>query len=207
MPERILNVHTENWSEEPFAISRGVDDNFDVVVVELEQNGCKGWGEATPTEHYNESISQTKTLVEDFRSKLENGMTRSELQQAMPKGAARNAVDCALWDLDAKLAGKRVWEFSELSQHLRTDTQTEPKNVTTVYSLGVDTPEKMGAVAQKNAHRPLLKLNSLGMVTWNDWKQSGKMLRNHVWWLTRMRLGLRNIINATFRNFSSLELK
>ena len=44
MPERILNVHTENWSEEPFAISRGVDDNFDVVVVELEQNGCKGWG-------------------------------------------------------------------------------------------------------------------------------------------------------------------
>ena len=51
MPERILNVHTENWSEEPFAISRGVDDNFDVVVVELEQNGCKGWGEATPPEH------------------------------------------------------------------------------------------------------------------------------------------------------------
>ena len=162
MPERILNVHTENWSEEPFAISRGVDDNFDVVVVELEQNGCKGWGEATPTEHYNESISQTKTLVEDFRSKLENGMTRSELQQAMPKGAARNAVDCALWDLDAKLAGKRVWEFSELSQHLRTDTQTEPKNVTTVYSLGVDTPEKMGAVAQKNAHRPLLKIKLTG---------------------------------------------
>ena len=162
MPERILNVHTENWSEEPFAISRGVDDNFDVVVVELEQNGCKGWGEATPTEHYNESISQTKTLVEDFRSKLENGMTRSELQQAMPKGAARNAVDCALWDLDAKLAGKRVWEFSELSQHLRTDTQTEPKNVTTVYSLGVDTPEKMGDVALKNTQRPILKIKLTG---------------------------------------------
>ena len=64
MPKRILNVHSENWSEEPFAISRGIDDNFDVVVVQLEQNGFKAWGEATPTEHYNESISQTESLIE-----------------------------------------------------------------------------------------------------------------------------------------------
>ena len=162
MPKRILNVHSENWSEEPFAISRGIDDNFDVVVVQLEQNGFKAWGEATPTEHYNESISQTESLIEDFRSQLENGMTRAELQQEMPKGAARNAVDCALWDLEAKLAGKRVWELPEISLHLGKETLSEPENVTTVYSLGVDTPEIMGEIALKNANRPILKIKLTG---------------------------------------------
>ena len=162
MTERKLNVHSENWSEEPFAISRGIDDNFDVVVVELEQNGFKAWGEATPTEHYNESISQTKSLIEDFRNRIENGISRTELQQEMPKGAARNAVDCALWDLEAKHAGKRVWELPEISQHLGAETGSVPGNVTTVYSLGVDTPEIMGDIALKNANRPILKIKLTG---------------------------------------------
>ena len=162
MTERKLNVHSENWSEEPFAISRGIDDNFDVVVVDLEQNGFKTWGEATPTEHYNESISQTESLIEDFRNRIENGISRTELQQEMPKGAARNAVDCALWDLEAKLAGKRVWELPEISQHLGAETGSVPGNVTTVYSLGVDTPEIMGDIALKNANRPILKIKLTG---------------------------------------------
>jgi len=162
MTERKLNVHSENWSEEPFAISRGIDDNFDVVVVELEQNGFKAWGEATPTEHYNESISQTESLIEDFRNRIENGISRTELQKEMPKGAARNAVDCALWDLEAKHAGKRVWELPEISQHLGAETGSVPGNVTTVYSLGVDTPEIMGDIALKNANRPILKIKLTG---------------------------------------------
>ena len=162
MTERKLNVHSENWSEEPFAISRGIDDNFDVVVVELEQNGFKAWGEATPTEHYNESISQTESLIEDFSNRIENGISRTELQQEMPKGAARNAVDCALWDLEAKHAGKRVWELPEISQHLGAETGSVPGNVTTVYSLGVDTPEIMGDIALKNANRPILKIKLTG---------------------------------------------
>ena len=110
MNSRKLNISTENWSEEPFSISRSYEDNFDVVVVELEQDGFKGWGEGSPTEHYHESVQQTEAQIEDFRKELENEMSRQELQQAMPKGAARNALDCALWDLEAKLAGKRVWE-------------------------------------------------------------------------------------------------
>ena len=162
MPERILKIHSENWREEPFAISRGIDDNFDVVVVELEQNGFKAWGEATPTEHYNESIAQTESLIEDFRSHIENGMTRKELQQEMPQGAARNAVDCALWDLEAKLAGKRVWELPEIFLHLGAKTNSTPGNVTTVYSLGVDTPKIMGEIALKNANRPILKIKLTG---------------------------------------------
>ena len=162
MSSRKLNVRTENWSEEPFAIARGSTDNFDVVVVELEQDDCRGWGEATPTKHYHESISQTEMLIEDFRIQLENGMTRAELQQTMPNGAARNAVDCALWDLEAKLAGKRVWEFPELLKHFATGIQSAPENVTTVYSLGIDTPEKMGDIARKNAQRPILKIKLTG---------------------------------------------
>ena len=162
MSIRKLTVKTENWSEEPFAISRGSDDNFDAVVVELEQNGCRGWGEATPTEHYQESVSQSEMLIENIRSQLENGLSRTELQQTMPKGAARNAVDCALWDLEAKLAGKRVWELPEIFLHLGKETLSEPENVTTVYSLGVDTPEKMGDVALKNAQRPILKIKLAG---------------------------------------------
>ena len=162
MPERILKVYSENWREEPFAISRGIDDNFDVVVVELEQNGLKAWGEATPTEHYNESISKTERLIDEFRSNIENGMTRKAIQQKMPRGAARNALDCALWDLEAKLAGKRVWELPEISIHLGAKTNSTPRNVTTVYSLGVDTPKIMGKIALKHANRPILKIKLTG---------------------------------------------
>jgi L-alanine-DL-glutamate epimerase-like enolase superfamily enzyme len=71
-------------------------------------------------------------------------------------------VDCALWDLEAKLTGKRVWELPEIFLHLGKGTFSEPENVTTVYSLGVDTPEKMGDLAQKNAQRPILKIKLSG---------------------------------------------
>ena len=162
MTSRKLNISTENWSEEPFAISRSYEDNFDVVVVELEQNGVKGWGEGSPTEHYHETVDQSQAVIEDFRKELENGMSRSELQQAMPKGASRNAVDCALWDLEAKLAGKRIWELAEISQHLATDGKSEPGRVTTVYTLSLDTPEKMGEAAVKHARRPILKIKLTG---------------------------------------------
>ncbi|MCS5553365.1 MAG: dipeptide epimerase, partial [SAR324 cluster bacterium] len=162
MNSRKLNIRTENWSEEPFSISRSYEDNFDVVVVELEQDGVKGWGEGSPTEHYHESVQQTEALIEDFRKVLENGMSRQELQQAMPKGAARNAVDCALWDLEAKLAGKRVWELPQISKHLATDGKSEPGSVTTVYTLSLDTPEKMGEAAAKHARRPYLKIKLTG---------------------------------------------
>ena len=162
MISRKLKINTENWSEEPFSISRSYEDNFDVVVVEIEQDGFKGWGEGSPTEHYHESIQQTKKLIEDFRELLENGISRHELQQVMPKGAARNAVDCALWDLEAKLAGKRVWELPEISKHLGSDGRSEVESVTTVYTLSLDTPEKMGEAAAKHASRPYLKIKLTG---------------------------------------------
>ena len=162
MSYRKLTVKSENWSEEPFAISRGSEDNFDTVIVIIEQNGCTGWGEASPTEHYKESISQTEKLIENFRSQLENDLSRKDLQQMMPHGAARNAIDCALWDLESKIANKRVWELPELAQHLVTVSQSSPKNLTTVFSLGVDAPETMGEIARKNSYRPILKIKLTG---------------------------------------------
>ena len=162
MTLRKLKIYSENWSEEPFSISRSYEDNFDVVVVELEQNGIKGWGEGSPTEHYHESVQQTKALIENFRDDLENGMSRQELQQTLPKGAARNATDCALWDLEAKLSGKRVWELPDISKHLAKNGISKAESVTTVYTLSLDTPKKMGEAAAKHEIRPYLKIKLTG---------------------------------------------
>ncbi len=162
MIQRKLNISSENWSEEPFTIARESSDNFDVVVVELEQDGVKGWGECSPITHYEQSAEQTVALIESFRTSLETGLNRTELQTKMQSGAARNAVDCALWDLESKLISKnkskkiRVWELPELSK------QAVIKMVTTVYTLSVDVPEKMGEVAKQNAFRPVLKIKLTG---------------------------------------------
>ncbi len=162
MPNRILKVYSENWKEEPFAISRGFSDNFDVIVVEIEQNGFKGWGESTPTKRYNESPEQNISLIEKYRKKIESGISRFEIQSIMPKGSARNAVDCALWDLESKMAGKRIWQLEELVKHLLKGDLSKPEIVTTVYSLGLDTPKKMGELAKKNSKRPILKIKLTG---------------------------------------------
>lgn len=162
MPKRSLTVYFENWDEEPFAISRSRSDNFDVVIVKLEQDEFSGWGESTPTERYNESTSTTISIIENFRKKLEEGIPRREIQTLMPRGAARNAVDCALWDLEAKMAGKRIWELNEIIDHLQKDHLSKPRIVTSVYSLGLETPKKMGQIAKKHSNRPILKIKLTG---------------------------------------------
>ena len=91
--------------------------------------------------------------LESQRQAIESGMGRAALQAALPAGAARNALDCALWDLEAKLAGKPVWALAGLPQ---------PTPVTTAYTLSLDTAEKMGAAAKAQAGRPLLKLKLAG---------------------------------------------
>ena len=162
MPKRNLKVYSENWDEEPFAISRSSSDNFNVVLVELEQNGFRGWGESSPTERYNESVDQTISLIENYRKNIEEGISRTEIQLLMSKGAARNAVDCALWDLESKIAGKRIWNLKEMSKHLDKGLLFKPEIVTTVYSLGLDSPKNMGELAKKNSKRPILKIKLTG---------------------------------------------
>ncbi len=130
---------------EVFTISRGSRTEAKVLTVRIERGGILGWGECVPNARYGESLESVTAQIEALPADI----TRAELQDALEPGAARNAVDCALWDLEAKAAGKRVWDLAGLSA---------PGPVTTAYTLSLDTPERMQMKAAENAHRPLLKI-------------------------------------------------
>jgi L-alanine-DL-glutamate epimerase-like enolase superfamily enzyme len=136
-----------------FTISRGTKTAADVVLVELHDEQHCGRGECVPYARYGESIDGVIAAIESIRSELERGLSRADLQNTLPAGAARNAVDCALWDLDAKNAGKRVWELAGI------DT---PCTEVTAYTLSLDSPDAMQRAAQQHADRPLLKLKLAG---------------------------------------------
>ena len=128
-----------------FTISRGSRTEAKVLTVKVEQGGFTGWGECVPYARYDETLESVTAEIDG----LPADFTRAELQSLLPAGAARNAVDCALWDLEAKQAGKRVWELAGLPA---------PGPEITAYTLSLDTPEKMQAQAAENAFRPLLKI-------------------------------------------------
>jgi L-alanine-DL-glutamate epimerase-like enolase superfamily enzyme len=149
-----LEVRRENWPiAGKFTISRGSKTTAEVVVVELTCNGKLGRGECVPYARYGETVEGVIAQVETQRDALMTGLDRESLQKTLPPGAARNALDCAFWDLEAKTSGKRVWALAGLH---------EPVLVTTVYTLSLDTAENMGAAAARNADRPLLKLKLAG---------------------------------------------
>jgi L-Ala-D/L-Glu epimerase len=149
-----LIVRPESWPlARAFAISRGSRTSSEVVVAEIHEDGLIGRGECMPYPHYGETVAQVAADIAAQRDAIGVGMDRAALQDAMPPGAARNAVDCALWDLDAKKASTPVWRLAGLS---------EPDPVMTVYTLGLDTPEVMGTAAQENADRPMLKMKLTG---------------------------------------------
>lgn len=128
-----------------FTISRGSRTEAKVLTVRVEKDGHVGWGECVPYARYDETLDSVTDQIRALPAEFD----RIALQDLLPAGAARNAVDCALWDLEAKQAGKRVWELAGLSA---------PGPEITAYTLSLDTPEAMKAQAQTNAHRPLLKI-------------------------------------------------
>lgn len=128
-----------------FTISRGSRTEAQVLTVRIVDGAYQGWGECVPYAHYGETMDSVTALIEG----LDMPLDRATLQQALPAGAARNAVDCALWDLEAKRAGKRAWELAGLPK---------PGPVITAYTLSLDTPENMRLAAAEHAHRPLLKI-------------------------------------------------
>ena len=147
---RALRAARETWPlPGEFRISRGARTESIVAVAEIEDGPHRGRGECFPYPRYGESVDSVLQQIEGVRSKLEAGLSRQELRSLLPPGAARNAVDCALWDLEAKIAGKRAWELADLP---------EPGVVTTAYTLSLDTPAAMAAAARQAADRPLLKL-------------------------------------------------
>ncbi|MAQ82374.1 N-acetyl-D-Glu racemase DgcA [Psychromarinibacter halotolerans] len=120
-----------------------------VLTVTIERDGIVGRGECTPYPRYNETLESSTDEIRAVEAQLKAGLDRQGLLAAMKAGAARNAVDCALWDWEAKAAGKRVWELAGLP---------EPKPVPTVFTLSLGEPDDMRAKAAENAHRPVLKV-------------------------------------------------
>ncbi len=147
---RTLGVIHETWPiRGSFTISRGPKREAQVVVASISQAGKVGRGECVPYARYGESVASVVAQIETARARIEAGMNRAELIHAMPAGAARNALDCALWDLEARLAGQPAWKLAGLVM---------PRPCTTAYTLSLDTPAAMGAAAAKAADFPLLKL-------------------------------------------------
>ncbi|QEW18403.1 L-Ala-D/L-Glu epimerase [Marinibacterium anthonyi] len=128
-----------------FTISRGSRTEAQVLTVTLEDGGVKGYGECVPYARYDETLDSVEAEIRGLPADFD----RAALADLLEPGAARNAVDCALWDLEAKKAGKRAWELAGLAQ---------PGPEITAYTLSLDTPEAMQAQAAKNAYRPLLKI-------------------------------------------------
>ncbi|RYG89473.1 dipeptide epimerase [Loktanella sp. IMCC34160] len=126
-----------------FTISRGSRTEAKVLTVRADHEGATGWGECVPYARYGESLDSVTAQIEGFSGRW------CDLQEELPAGAARNAIDCALWDHAAKWKGKPVWELAGL---------TAPRPEITAYTLSLDTPEAMRAQAAENAHRPLLKI-------------------------------------------------
>jgi L-Ala-D/L-Glu epimerase len=130
---------------EAFTISRGSKTEARVVTVQIARGGVTGRGECVPYARYGETLASVWAQIES----LPDAITRSALQAALPSGAARNAVDCALWDLEAKLAGKRVWDIAGLPR---------PTALDTAYTISLGRPGEMHAAAAANAYRPILKI-------------------------------------------------
>ena len=128
-----------------FTISRGSRTEAHVLTAHVSDGTHSGWGECVPYARYNETLDSVTAEIEGLPADI----TRAALYDLLPAGAARNAVDCALWDLEAKQAGKRAWELAGLSA---------PGPEITAYTLSLDTPEAMQAQAAAHAHRPLLKI-------------------------------------------------
>jgi L-alanine-DL-glutamate epimerase-like enolase superfamily enzyme len=132
-----------------FTISRGSKHEAVVVVASIADGRLTGRGECVPYARYDESTEAVVTAIEACTSAVGNGLTRAKLQSLLPPGAARNALDCALWDLEAKRSGKRVAELAGLAP-------LHP--VTTAFTLSLGSPEAMAAKAREAGHYPLLKL-------------------------------------------------
>ena len=145
---RTIHAREEVWPlKEVFRIARGACTEARVVVVTVSNGEHTGRGECVPIARYNQSTESVITQIESIKE--EKSLDRQHVQKLLPAGAARNALDCALWDLQAKISGKRVWELANIP--------VVPEVVTTL-TISLDTDAKMAAAAMANATAPILKL-------------------------------------------------
>lgn len=150
MPTRHLSVHSESWPlAVAFTISRGSKTHADVVVVAITEDGVTGRGECVPYSRYGESTAGVEAAIRAQIEAVCAGMTREELQRVMPAGAARNAVDCAMWDLHAKQLGTDLGTLAGIGALVP---------VQTALTIGLATPAEMAAQAAQVGEHRLLKL-------------------------------------------------
>jgi L-alanine-DL-glutamate epimerase-like enolase superfamily enzyme len=149
---RRLTATTESWAfREPFTITGYTFTSSDLLLVSIEQNGSRGRGEAAGVYYLAETGESMRADVEAVREAVEAGAGRDELRKLLPAGGARNALDCALWDLEAKQNNSTIWAL----------TGIEPKPTRTVLTIGIGTPEAMAAAAAKlDSDRIKVKLDS-----------------------------------------------
>jgi len=146
-----LSVAHESWPiAGSFSISRGTKTTAEVIRVTLERDGAVGSGESVPYARYGETIGATLAAIEAVRTDIEAGCSRADVPAILQVHAAQNALDCALWDLQAKLTGTPVWQLAGLKK--------PPEPIITAYTLSLATPEKMAQAAADARRRPLLKI-------------------------------------------------
>src|ERR1700704_1379947 len=141
-----LRVAEQSWPlDKPFRIARGISTEARVVVVTVSDGQHIGRGEAVPISRYNQNTASAISQLEKIDIKRAEGRDRQQIQKLLPAGAARNALDCALWDLEAKVSGKRAWELAKIQI---------VDAVETALTISLDTPAAMAAKA--NASAPIL---------------------------------------------------
>jgi L-alanine-DL-glutamate epimerase-like enolase superfamily enzyme len=148
-----LHVRQVDWKyTKPFRISYKTIFHSETVLAELHCDGCVGRGEGLPVFYLGDSIERMLQQIENVREQIERGATREDLLQLLPPGGARNAIDCALWDLEAKRSGRRVWDM----------VAGPRREVISDLTIGLDTTEEMAATARQASNMPRLKLKLAG---------------------------------------------
>jgi L-alanine-DL-glutamate epimerase-like enolase superfamily enzyme len=145
-----ISIHIEEWELiQPFRISGHEWINSRSIVVQLAENGFLGRGEAQGVFYLDETAESLFEQVDAVAGEIRAGVSRESLQRLLPPGGARNAVDCAMWDLECKQSGKTIWQL----------TGIDPKPVTTVFTIGLEaTPEEMAEKAAAAFDAPVLKI-------------------------------------------------
>jgi L-Ala-D/L-Glu epimerase len=166
-----IDAKEETWPlAKPFRISRGTRTEAQVVVVTLTDGQNTGRGEGVPIKRYNQSPASVLAEVEPIKSAP--NLNRKQLQKLLPPGAARNAIDCALWDLEAKTSAKRVWELADFAKaccsrrpvgdrhasEVATEETFGINEVETTFTISLDSPDAMALAAKAAGHLPILKL-------------------------------------------------
>jgi L-alanine-DL-glutamate epimerase-like enolase superfamily enzyme len=168
-----LRAEVEQWPLiKPFRITGYTYEAIAVVVVSLEREGRVGRGEAAGVYYRNENPASMISQLEALRTQIEAGISRSSLQEMLPPGGARNALDCALWDLEAKLSGGAAWEMASLER---------PRPLLTTFTCGADEPERMAVTARGYTNARALKLKLTGESVDADRVRAVRDARPDVW--------------------------